>query len=170
MNVATAGTAAVVALGLRYPTEESLAMMRTAVATLPGGRAAKELRRFVSEIDGRSLAELEELYTRTFDLSPLVVPYVGHLAWGDSYRRGEFMADMKAAMRQVGVDPGGELPDHLEPILRYLTAVDEPHPDLAEILVPAIVKMEKMLRKAEPTNPYRRVLAAARVVADERMR
>jgi len=169
VSVVTTDTATFVALALRYPTSEGRAMLAAAVAPLPRRGAGRELRRFLDATASLPLVELEELYTRTFDLSPVVVPYVGHLAWGDSYRRGEFMAELNGAMRDVGIDPGGELPDHLEPILRYLAATEELPADLAEVLVPAIVKMEKMLKKAESTNPYRHVLAAARIVADERM-
>jgi Nitrate reductase delta subunit len=170
VSATTLDAAAVVALALRYPTDDGLTMLRAAVASLPRGGPARELRHFVDAVADREPYELEELYTRTFDLAPLVAPYVGHLAWGDSYQRGAFMAELRGAMRTAGIDPGGELPDHLEPILRYLAATDRPLEELGEVLVPAITKMERELRKADPRNPYRRVLAAARIVAEERTR
>jgi nitrate reductase delta subunit len=124
----------------------------------------------MKDIDGIPFGELEELYTLTFDLSPVVVPYVGHLAFGDSYERGTFMADLRGAMRSADIDPGSELPDHLDPILRYLAATDEPIESLEPVLVPAITKMEKTLKKANSKNPYLHVLTAARIVAEESMR
>ncbi len=170
VTTTTYQTPAVVAMALRYPTEAGMAELRTAVEALPKGGAEREMRRFLKAIGGLDLRGLEELFTDTFDLAPLVAPYVGHLAWGDSYERGAFMAEIQGAMWEVGVDPGGELPDHLDPIMRYLAATDDPVESLAPILVPAIVKMEKTLKKADSKNPYVHVLAAARIVAEERMR
>ena len=40
---------------------------------------------------------------------------LGHVVWGENYRRGAFMADLNAAMREAGVALHGELPDHLQP-------------------------------------------------------
>jgi nitrate reductase delta subunit len=159
-----------VARALRYPTQDGMAALRVAVDGLAHGSAEREMRRFLDGIGGLDLGDIEELYTATFDLSPIVAPYVGHLAWGDSYERGTFMAELQGAMRAVDIDAEGELPDHLEPILRYLGATDEPVDILEPVLVPAITKMEKTLKKADAKNPYLHVLTAARIVAEERMR
>ena len=170
VSIPAFGTPAIVALALQYPTEDAMDVLETSVTALPQGGAGREMRRFMKDIDGMPLSELEELYTLTFDLSPVVVPYVGHLAYGDSYERGTFMADLKGAMRSADVDPGHELPDHLDPILRYLAATDEPIDNLEPVLVPAITKMEKTLKKSNSKNPYVHVLTAARIVAEESMR
>ena len=163
-------TPTIVALALRYPTEDGITNLAAAVEALPGGGVEREMRRFLKGINHLEFSDLEELYTSTFDLTPMVAPYVGHLAWADSYERGAFMAELLGAMRGVGVDPEGELPDHLDPILRYLAVADEPLESLGPVLVPAITKMEKTLKKADSKNPYLHVLAAARIVAEERMR
>ncbi|MEN8039990.1 MAG: molecular chaperone TorD family protein [Actinomycetota bacterium] len=170
MSTTTLETPSVVAMAMRYPTPDSLTALTAAINGLPKGNAEREMRRFLKGIDGRELKELEELFTTTFDLTPVVTPYVGHLAWGDSYERGAFMADIQAAMRSAGVDPEGELPDHIEPILRYLAVTDDPIESLKPILVPAVTKMEKTLKKADSKNPYVHVLAATRIVAEEGMR
>ena len=164
------GTQAVVALAIRYPTEDAIDVLRTSVDALGTGGAEREMRRFMKDVSMMPIGELEELYTTTFDLSPVVVPYVGHLAYGDSYERGTFMADLKGAMRAVDIDPDSELPDHLDPILRYLAATDDPIDSLEPVLVPAITKMEKSLKKSNSKNPYLHVLVAARIVAEESMR
>lgn len=170
VTTTTFETTTVVALAMRYPTIDQMTTLRTAIDGLPKGNAEREMRRFLKGIDGLELSDLEEIFTSTFDLNPMVVPYVGHLAYGDSYERGTFMADIQGAMRSVDVDPEGELPDHVEPILRYLAATDEPIEVLEPLLVPAITKMEKSLKKADSKNPYLHVLRAARIVAEERMR
>jgi nitrate reductase delta subunit len=170
VSIPAFGTTTVVALALRYPTVDAMDVLETSVDALPQGRAEREMRRFVKDVNGMPFGKLQELYTATFDLSPVVVPYVGHLAYGDSYERGTFMADLKGAMRSADVDPGSELPDHLDPILRYLAATDEPIDSLEPVLVPAITKMEKTLKKSNSKNPYLHVLTAARIVAEESMR
>jgi len=170
VSITTLDTPSVVALAMRYPTPDGLVTLHAGVDALPKGGAEREMRRFIKDIDKMSFEDLEVLYTSTFDLTPVVAPYVGHLVWADSYERGGFMARLQGAMFAVGVDPDGELPDHLDPILRYLSATDEPMSDLKPILVPAVTKMEKTLKKADSKNPYLHVLTATRLVAEESMR
>lgn len=156
-----------VALALRYPTTDSAAVLEAELDRLPEGRVRKELGRFVSAVSRLSLGAWEELHTRTLDLSPLFVPYVGHVAWGENYRRGAFMAELKAAQDDAGVDRHGELPDHLDPVLRMVPHV-ELIPDLEEVLERSVAQMRKDLAKAERDNPYRHVLAAASAAIAER--
>lgn len=118
------------------------------------------LERFVKRVAALSLDEWEMLATRTLDLSPLAAPYVGHQVWGENYQRGAFMARLQGEMRRLGVDPAGELPDHLVPILRYLEVAERPLPELLEHLAPAVMKMHAALREAEADNPYLLVFRA----------
>ncbi len=118
------------------------------------------MRHFLDEVGSLSLGEWEELHTATLDLSAPFVPYVGHVIWGDAYRRGEFMADLVGALRDAEIELGGELPDHVEPILRYLAATDTPLPDLVEVLPGALATMSQTLKSAAPGNPYCHLLAA----------
>jgi nitrate reductase delta subunit len=149
-----------VALGYLYPTPTSADALTALLDAGEAGQVEVHLRRFVDAVRELSLGEWEELHTATLDLSALFVPYVGHVVWGENYRRGAFMADLQAAMVAAGVDLGGELPDHIEPILRYLAATDEPLADLVEVLPGAVVEMAHTLRQASPGNPYRHLLAA----------
>lgn len=147
-------------MGYRYPRPGSIERLTSALDTLDSGDVERHMRRFVEAVGVLSLGEWEELHTATLDLSAPVVPYVGHVVWGENYRRGAFMADLQAAMVAAGIDLDGELPDHIEPILRYLAVAGEPLADLLEVLPGAVVDMERMLRKAAPDNPYRHLLAA----------
>lgn len=149
----------VVASAYRYPSPSALQPLRASVDELHGV-VQRHMRRFVDEIGSLTVGEWEELHTATLDLSPLFIPYVGHVVWGENYRRGEFMADLKGAMTRAGVDLGGELPDHIEPILRYLATDPEPLADLVEALPGAVSTMEKTLETAAPDSPYRHLLAA----------
>jgi nitrate reductase delta subunit len=161
----------VIAQGYRYPGPSSATELSAAIESTLHGGIEREMRRFLDGVGALALGEWEELHTTTLDLSPLFVPYVGHVVWGENYRRGEFMADLKGAMADAGIDLagdcGGELPDHIEPVLRYLAATDEPLADLLEVLPDAVSSMRATLRKASPDNPYCHLLAATDVFASD---
>ena len=156
------GEAAVIAMCFSYPYDERARDLDNAVAGLDKGKVRDHLQHLVDSLAQLSLGEWEELHTRTLDLSPQFVPYVGHIVFGESYRRGAFMADLNREMAELGIDLEGELPDHLAPILRYLEKAPEPNGELVEVLPEAVNGMIKELKKADPKNPYRHVLAATK--------
>lgn len=156
--------AEVVALGYRYPDPQRLEILREAVERDLTGSTQRRMRRFVAAISKLTLTEWEELHTRTLDLSPVFVPYVGHMIWGENYRRGEFMADLKRQMELHGVELDGELPDHIEPVLRYMAADPNPFSDLVHVLGDAVHQMRLAIRTAEPRNPYRHLIGATEMV------
>jgi len=148
------------ATAFQYPNSERLAELERARSELEDGTASRAFGRFVADLSELSLAEWEELHTRSLDLSPLFVPYVGWVTWGENYHRGAFMAEMKAALDEAGVPMNGELPDHLDPVLRYLAVADPPIPALVEVFPAAIAKMEKKLTETDQTSPYLHLLKA----------
>lgn len=155
---------AILADAFAYPDPGRLALMRRGRDAAPPGPVKDGYAGFIRQIERLSLGEWEELHTRTLDLSPAVAPYVGYQMWGDSYQRGAFMSNLNRALIDTGVDPTGELPDHLTPILRYLAAVDDPLPELVEVLGPALERMASALRGAEPNNPYVSLLGATQAL------
>ncbi len=152
---------AVLAEGFRYPRPGHVGSLRSGAAALPHGSARMALTAFVEQVGRLSLGEWEELHTRTLDLNPPVAPYVGYQTWGESYSRGPFLARLGRELCEAGVDTDGELPDHLAPVLRYLGRISEPLPGLVELCGQAIERMLGSLRRAEPANPYVRLLEAA---------
>ncbi len=154
------------ATAFQYPTPDRLAELERTAADMENGSAKRQFRAFVKELQGLSLAEWEELHTRSLDLSPLFVPYVGWVTWGENYQRGEFMAEMKAALAFQGIPMNGELPDHLDPVLRYLAVADPPLPSLVEVFPAAVATMTKKLKEADDTSPYLYLLKAIAAVAD----
>jgi nitrate reductase assembly molybdenum cofactor insertion protein NarJ len=103
-----------------------------------------------------ALTEVQEVFTRSFDVQPITTLSVGYLMFGDDYKRGELMVQLGREQRECGVDCGGELPDHLPNVLRLLAvwgdrAVAEEF--VGAILVPA---MERMLAEfAAPRSAQR---------------
>ena len=55
------------------------------------------------------------------------------------------MAEVKVAQEFYGIDPKGELPDHLEPVLRLLATADPAPNPLLEVLPEALDKMRSEL-------------------------
>ena len=147
-----------------YPAPGRLELLQRGCAALPEGTAQQRYTRFVIALDRLSLAAWEELHTQTLDLNPRVAPYVGYQIWGDSYRRGPFLGRMNRALRNAGVDTGGELPDHVALILRYLAVTPEPFAELTEVLTPALDRMVSTLREAEQDNPYRDLFLAVQTL------
>ncbi|MFQ5557947.1 MAG: nitrate reductase [Acidimicrobiales bacterium] len=159
--------ASVIALGYRYPAPGRLETLTAGVDASLHGVTLRYMRQFVDAVASLSLGEWEELHTRTLDLSPAFVPYVGHVIWGENYRRGEFMAELKHEMRRCGVGLDGELPDHIEPVLRYVAETSRVHDDLLDVLAAAVASMRSTLRTADRHNPYCHLLDATLAVAED---
>ncbi|NLG72822.1 MAG: nitrate reductase [Chloroflexi bacterium] len=149
---------AVLAEAFRYPAPGKLERLEQMLLAVPDGKEKRALQRFLEGIRDLGLGEWEELYTRTWDLNPLTPPYIGFQIWGEDYRRGSFMARLQAEYRRTGIDPAGELPDHLAPVLAYLDAAAQPLPDLVEVFGQAVEKMAAALRKRDAGNPYLHLL------------
>lgn len=119
----------------------------------------------------KPLEELQDLFTRTFDLAPTVPPYLGFHLHGESYRRGTLMAKLRALYQRYGVDEGGELPDHLGAVLKLL-AVASADEELDELIRRELAPgLQRLLAASEDErkNPYRALLFAALRAMEERI-
>lgn len=143
-----------------YPHPGLLEQLERAVANASKSPARRGLEAFLKRVGQLTLAEWEELATRTLDLSPAAAPYIGFQIWGESYQRGEFMSKLNHAMAELKLDTGGELPDHIVPVLRYLGATNRPIPELTEHFEPAVARMQATLREKDRSNPYLDLLDA----------
>ena len=136
-----------------YPGPGHLARVRATREALEDrcSLAASELGEFTrlypsAELDGqeRAVAELQEIHTRSFDVQSITTLDVGYVAFGDDYKRGEFLVNLNREHRAVGVDCGSELPDHLPNVLRLMARWQDPElvdEFVHEILVPVLRKM-----------------------------
>ncbi len=160
---------AVAALGalLSYPRRErfSADLARAGGRLVEAGEseAAEALQAFAAAAGRRSFEELEELYTRTFDLSPRCAPFLSvHLFGQESFRRARLMTGLEAAYRRVGFDRGTELPDHLAVVLQ--AAVAFPEEEWRELVEMALARaLARMLGALEGDDPYRHLLRAVRL-------
>ncbi len=149
---------------LDYPgadLEARLAACRDAVAG-ESAEAAALVAAFMESVHGTPAGRLEELYAAAFDLQEDCAPYLGaHLFRGDP-RRGAFMARLAESYRLHGFSAGGELPDHLGVVLRYLAGNrrdEEAAELLALALVPTVTAIAQGLgRQGHPWEPLLRAL------------
>lgn len=87
--------------------------------------AADELREFTAFASQATLIELEELYTRSFDVQAVTTLDLGYVLFGDDYKRGELLVNLSREHGEADVDCGTELPDHLPNVLRLLDAMQK---------------------------------------------
>ncbi|MFO7578114.1 MAG: molecular chaperone TorD family protein [Pelovirga sp.] len=126
--------------------------------------AADQLEEFSAAITASGSRRLEELYTATFELQPQCYPYVGYQLCGESQQRIFFLMKLNEIYRQEDFRSGGELPDHLAELLRYLGTTRDPQRRdeiVDDALLPAVDKLLGALAQEE--HPYRRLLTALRL-------
>lgn len=120
---------------------------------------------FADGIDKLAAEEVEELFTRTFELNPLCALEIGWHLFGENYSRGEFLVQMRQALRQHNLPESTELPDHLGHVLTVLGRLTRTESSLfaEQYILPALDKMLAGL--AGKDNPYENLLAAIRRLA-----
>lgn len=124
--------------------------------------------RFLEGVHGFSPGELEEQYTRTFDINPLASLEVGWHLYGEAYERGAFLVAMRERLRQNGIGETGELPDHLvHALLLVAVAGREEADEFVRIaLAPAMAKMLEGL--AGKDTPYEFLLKALSLILTQK--
>lgn len=131
---------------LAYP-EEGYAGRLDRCAALLAADAPEEARRCIARFRERlgtaDVGELQEEYTRTFDLDPSCSLEVGWHLFGENYSRGEFLVEMRRALRGLELEEAGELPDHLVHVLPVLARMDpvSARTFIGERVLPALDKM-----------------------------
>lgn len=127
-------------------------------------RAAEALQPFIDYAARLELPEIEEAFTRTFDINPVCCLEVGWQLFGEEYARGAFLVKMRGLLREQGLSESAELPDHLVHILPLLGRLEPGAADAlaATAVIPALDKM--LAGFAGKDDPYEHVLRAIRAV------
>jgi nitrate reductase delta subunit len=94
-----------------------------------------------------SIDDLEESYTRTFDLNPVCSPDIGWHLFGEDYNRGLFLARLRREMRRIGIEESCQLPDHLSHVLLILSGfeINNASDFATACVIPALEKMDGAL-------------------------
>lgn len=107
-------------------------------------QAAEEIRAFYADLPKDSVDQMQELFTRSFDVQAITTLDIGYVLFGDDYKRGELLANLNREHTKAHNDCGHELSDHLPNVLRLLPQLtdDELLAELIQqILAPALKKM-----------------------------
>jgi len=96
------------------------------------------------------LDEIQEIFTRSFDVQAITTLSVGYIMFGDDYKRGEVLVNLNRELRDAGIDCGSELPDHLPNVLRLIARWQDR--DLAEEFVRELLHpaLERMIAEFGP--------------------
>lgn len=151
---------------LAYPDEGLAAAAVTLREGIPApSAAAAPLGRFAAAVARVPLDRLREVYTRTFDLQPSCVPYLGvHLFGEESFKRARLLTGLAEAYARDGHGSGGELPDHLAVVLGWAPrAPDDEWAELGRMCLAGPVR-DMAAALAGTDNPYRHLLEGLRLV------
>ncbi|MDO8670931.1 MAG: nitrate reductase molybdenum cofactor assembly chaperone [Dehalococcoidia bacterium] len=150
---------------LEYPSESLLESTKECIELLAGRNpeATGEMKAFLIFAESIGLDELEETYTRTFDMAPTSNIYAGFFLFGESHKRGLFLVGLEEAYRKHGFSSGTELADHLGVVLRFLGVAEDPefvNPLFGECILPMLEAMEVDFKASE--NGYKHAMRSIR--------
>jgi len=146
---------------LNYPEVEGYPQtLSCALEMLEDGYAdaAATLRPLHEHVQGMRNAEIQEMYTRTFDINAVCTLEIGWHIYGEDYARGALLVKFREQLRLVNVQESCELPDHLTHVLMLLGRIGgEKADDLAARYV--LPGLNKMLEGMDAdTQPYRALI------------
>ena len=145
---------------LSYPDGEVKA--RAALAADSAMRAShpaqEGMESFAIFAAGATRQELEEAYTRAFDLNPAATLEVGWHLFGETYKRGQFLAYLKRELESRGIDAGTRLPDDFTLLLKLYDAL--PQEDAAGLVVDCLLPAVDKILSAIGDSPYMPLMKA----------
>lgn len=115
-------------------------------------------------VTGMSLEQVQELYTRTFDINPVCTLEIGWHIYGEDYARGALLVKMREQLREANLAESQELPDHLTHVLALLGRLGGEEADelASRYVLPGLDKMLKSSSAAE--HPYLALIKTVRIV------
>lgn len=139
-----------IAVLLRYPDAETpdLAASLADEAMKTTHPCQEYLEAFALVARTSSQEEMAERYTRGFDLNPECVLEIGWHLFGESYKRGQFLAMMRHHLNENGIDAGNDLPDYLPALLELVMKLETQDAiDLVDdCILPAMEKIQLALK------------------------
>jgi len=155
---------------VRYPKPDVKEVARCAESAFSTLHPAmsKAISVFAADIDDLSHEEIEERFTRTFDMDPACALEIGWHLFGESYDRGMFLVWARQRVNEFDIDEESDLPDNLGHCLRILARLDEERAISFSTLclLPALVTIEPGLAKHE--NIYTSLFEAIRQLLTDR--
>lgn len=122
--------------------------------------ATASIMKFLDETAAVPQGEMEELYTRTFDINPVASLELGWHLYGEQYERGAFLVKMRQLLHRHFIEEAVELPDHMTHALLLAGRMENPEADHFAVtyLRPALAKILEGF--AEVESPYKSLLGS----------
>ena len=148
---------------LNYPEEDGYAaMLARCIDVLEQGypEAATLLRPLHDHVRVMNTGQIQEMYTRTFDINAVCTLEIGWHIYGEDYARGALLVKLRQQLRLMNVPESCELPDHLTHVLLLMGRMTGEEADelAARYLLPGLDKMLEGMQADE--HPYRALLEA----------
>lgn len=149
---------------LEYPDthwSEDLAHLNELVDEVEDLDRRETLQGFLAYAGGTPPMELQEVYTRTFDLDAATSLHLTYHLLGDSEDRGKALAALLWVYHREGFDAAiGELPDYLPLMLEFLAVC--PEPEDAGLLWSCLGSVAGLAQRLEEKqHPYANLMGLA---------
>jgi nitrate reductase assembly molybdenum cofactor insertion protein NarJ len=135
-----------------YPEDDYYDAIANAIVSLKDDypEAKIYLEKFV-ELLPLQLSEVQELYSKSFEVQAVTSLDVGYVLYGDDYQRGIILVKLNQEHKKVNNDCGVELGDFLPNLLRLLTKIEDD--DVKNEMVTMLIapSVEKMINEYQPT-------------------
>lgn len=116
-----------IALLYEYPKEELVPVVSLLIKKFSSQtntlfqQMNEKLQLFFDYCTSNQLSTLEENYIATFEMNTKYILYIGHLIFGETYERSEFISQLNELYDQYGFKlESNELADHVGVIFRFL--------------------------------------------------
>ena len=113
-----------------------------------------------------SLIGMQELYAQSFDLNPTCALEIGYHLFGEDYKRGEFLANLREAEEPFELGQEQQLPDYLPVLLRLLVQLEDD--ELRGSLVGhcMIPSLKKIVKAFKEENPFADLISAVQAALE----
>lgn len=138
----------------QYPREDYIAKVKSVESVLKElyPETISTFDEFTSYVKNASQEELEELFSRTFDVQAITTLDIGYVLFGDDYKRGELLVNLNREHREVGNNCGSELADNLSNVLRLLPLMKNSETRIEMIEKLIMPALEKIISEFEADN------------------
>ncbi len=143
------------AILLSHPQTGYLSVLNNVINSGVSKKSSKYLCAFRDAVADLTPYELQELYTRTFDLNPMCSPALSvHLFGVESFKRSHLMVGLLDIYRAAEYSATGESADHMSSVVNFLPfAENEAREEVAQfILLPGMAKIAEFLDSK--SNPF----------------
>ena len=146
ITIATYQQYALMAEVFKYPTADIKQRILELIVMLKEQypEAFQIIERYTDWIRDTEQHEIEEVYAKTFHVQAICFLDLGYVIFGEDYKRGEFLVNMKREQLEAENDCGPELPDNLANVLTLLPKLrdEELRDEIAgRVMIPALRMM-----------------------------